>query len=157
MTDTTIPHEPASSDMNARLPRVAITYCTQCRWLLRAAYFAQELLSTFETTIGEVALLPAKGGVFHIVVTHETDLATMSDPQGNPPTTSQTTIWDRKTDGGFPEAKVLKQRLRDLVQPDRNLGHSDIKPDVQNEAKDATADAVADFAGPAEAAQCRDC
>ena len=30
--------------------------------MLRAAYFAQELLSTFGTTIGEVALIPATGG-----------------------------------------------------------------------------------------------
>lgn len=29
--------------------------------MLRAAYFAQELLSTFGTTIGEVALIPATG------------------------------------------------------------------------------------------------
>lgn len=34
-------------------------------------------------------------------------------------------IWERKRDGGFPEAKVLKQRVRDLVWPDRDLGHSD--------------------------------
>ncbi|KAF2440740.1 hypothetical protein P171DRAFT_435506, partial [Karstenula rhodostoma CBS 690.94] len=46
------------------LPRVAITYCTQCRWMLRAAYFGQELLSTFGTKIGEIALIPVTGGVF---------------------------------------------------------------------------------------------
>ncbi|MFN4169537.1 MAG: Rdx family protein, partial [Pannonibacter phragmitetus] len=34
-------------------------------------------------------------------------------------------IWERKEDGGFPEAKVLKQRLRNLVWPERDLGHSD--------------------------------
>lgn len=48
------------------LPRVAITFCTQCRWMLRAAYFAQELLSTFGNQIGEVALLPATGGLFTV-------------------------------------------------------------------------------------------
>jgi hypothetical protein len=48
------------------LPRVAITYCTQCRWLLRAAYFGQELLSTFGTQIGEIALIPATGGLFTV-------------------------------------------------------------------------------------------
>ena len=35
------------------------------------------------------------------------------------------TIWERKADGGFPEAKVLKQRVRDHVWPERDLGHSD--------------------------------
>lgn len=48
------------------LPRVAITYCTQCRWMLRAAYFGQELLSTFGNQIGEIALIPATGGLFTV-------------------------------------------------------------------------------------------
>ena len=47
-------------------PRIAIRYCTQCRWLLRAAWLAQELLSTFGTELGEVALAPGTGGVFEI-------------------------------------------------------------------------------------------
>ena len=44
------------------LPRVEIEYCTQCRWLLRAAWMAQELLTTFEQELGEVALVPAPAG-----------------------------------------------------------------------------------------------
>jgi selenoprotein W-related protein len=91
--------------MSAR-PRIAITYCTQCQWLLRAAWMAQELLSTFGADIGEVALVPGTGGVFEIAC-------------------DGVTIWDRKRDGGFPEAKVLKQRVRDVVWPERGLGHSD--------------------------------
>lgn len=43
-------------------PRVTITYCTQCQWLLRAAWLAQELLSTFAAELGEVALQPGSGG-----------------------------------------------------------------------------------------------
>lgn len=87
-------------------PRVAITYCTQCRWQLRAAWLAQELLTTFESELGEVALRPGSGGVFEI-------------------TTGGVLVWDRRRDGGFPDAKVLKQRVRDVVAPDRDLGHSD--------------------------------
>ncbi len=87
-------------------PTIRITYCTQCNWLLRAAWMAQELLSTFGQDIGEVALVPGTGGVFEITCEGET-------------------IWDRKRDGGFPEAKVLKQRVRDRVWPERDLGHSD--------------------------------
>lgn len=87
-------------------PRIAITYCTQCGWLLRAAWMAQELLSTFGADIGEVALVPGTGGVFTI-------------------TANDAPVWDRRSDGGFPEAKVLKQRVRDLVWPERDLGHSD--------------------------------
>jgi selenoprotein W-related protein len=47
-------------------PRIEIHYCNQCRWLLRSAWMAQELLSTFEQEIGEVALVPGTGGVFEI-------------------------------------------------------------------------------------------
>jgi len=87
-------------------PRITITYCTQCSWMLRAAWLAQEMLQTFGTDIGELALIPGTGGVFEIAA-------------------DGTVIWERKRDGGFPEAKILKQRLRDLVWPDRGLGHSD--------------------------------
>ena len=86
--------------------RVQITYCTQCKWLLRAAWMAQELLTTFSDDLAEVALVPATGGVFRIAVGAET-------------------IWNRKVDGGFPEITVLKQLVRDRVAPGRSLGHSD--------------------------------
>lgn len=88
------------------MPRVAITYCTQCQWLLRAAWMAQELLSTFRDDLGEVALVPGSGGVFTITCGPET-------------------IWDRTVDGGFPDARLLKQRIRDLIAPTRDLGHID--------------------------------
>jgi selenoprotein W-related protein len=87
-------------------PRIAITYCTQCHWLLRAAWMAQELLSTFSEEVGEVALKPATGGAFQI----EVDGAV---------------IWERKRDGGFPDVKTLKQRVRDHLAPGRDLGHVD--------------------------------
>lgn len=87
-------------------PRIAIHYCTQCNWMLRAAWMAQELLSTFGQDLAEVALVPGTGGIFEISVDGRI-------------------IWDRNVDGGFPEAKVLKQRVRDVIAPDRDLGHSD--------------------------------
>ncbi|MDQ2694870.1 MAG: SelT/SelW/SelH family protein [Pseudomonadota bacterium] len=87
-------------------PRVDITYCTQCRWLLRAAWLAQELLTTFEAELGEVALIPGSGGVFEIRV------------DGAP-------VWSRREEGRFPEAKEIKQRVRDRIAPGRSLGHSD--------------------------------
>ncbi|MFF7940281.1 MULTISPECIES: SelT/SelW/SelH family protein [Nocardia] len=88
------------------MARVAIEYCTQCRWLLRASWMAQELLSTFATDLDEVALRPGSGGIFRITVDGEQ-------------------IWERKTDGGFPDIAVLKQRVRDRVAPERDLGHAD--------------------------------
>lgn len=87
-------------------PRVAITYCTQCNWLLRSAWMAQELLSTFRDDLGEVALIPAAGGAFRIEL-------------------GGALLWERVRDGGFPDVKVLKQRVRDHLDPERDLGHID--------------------------------
>lgn len=69
---------------------------------------AQELLQTFATELDEVALQPGTGGIFQITANDEL-------------------IWCRKRDGGFPEIKVLKQKVRDLVAPERDLGHVDRK------------------------------
>lgn len=93
-----------------KAPRVAITYCTQCRWMLRAAYLGQELLSTFGTSIGEVALIPATGGVFTIFVTHARPLSETESSQDS--SLMDTLVWDRKADGGFPEAKVVPSSIR---------------------------------------------
>ena len=54
-------------------------------------------------------------------------------------------IWDRKIEGSFPEAKVLKQRIRDHVNPLKNLGHSDINGKKQKgEITSATTDSCTD-------------
>lgn len=45
-------------------------------------------------------------------------------------------LWDRKAEGGFPEAKVLKQKLRDHIEPERDLGHSDKKAHVSSSKDD---------------------
>jgi selenoprotein W-related protein len=87
-------------------PRLEITYCTQCRWLLRAGWMAQELLTTFPADLGEVALVPGTGGVFQVRLDDEM-------------------VWDRAEQGGFPELPTLKQLVRDRVAPDRSLGHSE--------------------------------
>lgn len=44
--------------MTETKPRIAIRYCTQCNWLLRAGWMAQEILQTFASDIGEVSLIP---------------------------------------------------------------------------------------------------
>ncbi|KAK3079616.1 hypothetical protein LTS18_004405 [Coniosporium uncinatum] len=138
-----------------------------------SAQFGQELLSTFGTTIGEIALIPATGGIFTVHLTyrpseHETVItagsvsssssssssstaAPMSNARDQPadaaaqPATTvadattakagprrlpeerveRVLLWDRKAEGGFPETKVLKQRVRDCLEPGRDLGHSD--------------------------------
>ncbi|KAI1304405.1 Rdx family-domain-containing protein [Xylaria venustula] len=88
--------------------------------------FAQELLSTFSTSLGEVALQPATGGVFVVEIHYTADpSATRTDDDNTSPATQHRVLWDRKTDGGFPETKELKRRVRDVIEPGRNLGHVD--------------------------------
>ena len=106
------------------LPRVAITFCTQCRWMLRAAYFAQELLSTFGGSIGEVALIPATGGLFTVHLTYKPQQSEDAAADGDV-RVQEVLIWDRKAEGGFPETKILKQRVRNHIEPSKDLGHSD--------------------------------
>jgi selenoprotein W-related protein len=88
------------------LPKIEIEYCTQCRWMLRAAWMAQELLATFETELGGVTLIPGTGGIFEV--------------RG-----VGALIWSRKAEGRFPDVKELKQRVRDHVAPEKSLGHTD--------------------------------
>ena len=95
-------------DMVAKInsPRVEIHYCTQCRFILRANWMAQELLMTFTDKIGELALIPAAEGVFTVILDGEE-------------------IFSRKKQGRFPESKELKQLIRDRIEPNMPLGHSD--------------------------------
>ncbi|HZV99314.1 MAG TPA: SelT/SelW/SelH family protein [Methylophilaceae bacterium] len=86
--------------------KIEIEYCTQCRWLLRAAWMAQELLTTFESDIERVSLVPGSGGIFEVRLNGET-------------------IFSRKEVSRFPESKELKQLIRDRIDPERPLGHSD--------------------------------
>lgn len=86
--------------------RVEIEYCTQCRWLLRAAWMAQELLTTFDTDLTAVSLMPGTGGVFEVRL-------------------NGIVLFNRKAMERFPESKELKQLIRDRIAPDRSLGHSD--------------------------------
>lgn len=101
-----VQNHPIKADLMQRDPRIEIHYCTQCHWLLRAAWCAQELLTTFGTQLGEVALVPAAGGCFQVYC-------------------NGTLLWCRKREGRFPEAKDLKQRVRDQIAPGQSLGHSD--------------------------------
>ena len=88
------------------LPRVEIEHWRQFRWLLRAAWMAQELLTTFEEELGAVTLRPGTGGVFIVRANGKV-------------------VWSRKDEGRFPDVSELKQRVRDVVAPEKSLGHAD--------------------------------
>lgn len=68
---------------------------------------AQELLTTFTDDLGGVTLRPSETGGAYIIRLNET------------------VIFDRKEAGHFPEIRQLKQLVRDQVNPEKSLGHSD--------------------------------
>ncbi|KAH9853739.1 Rdx family-domain-containing protein [Lenzites betulinus] len=108
---TFIPPTPSSIS-----PSIIIEFCDRCRWLHRATWVSTELFLTFPTpAIKSVTILPLNAedtaGRFRVWLFLS----------GVPPTV----VWDRKIEGGFPELKVLKQRIRDHIQPGKSLGHSD--------------------------------
>ena len=85
-------------------PRLEIEYCTKCRFQLRAAWFAQELLTTFDQELAEVALIPGAAGIFEVRVDGDT-IASNG--------------WDNK----MPDIAEVKRLVRDRVAPDRQIGH----------------------------------
>ncbi|MBS7567018.1 SelT/SelW/SelH family protein [Mucilaginibacter sp. Bleaf8] len=86
---------------------ISIEYCPKCGWMLRAAYMAQELLTTFTEDLHGVLLQPSEVSGSYIVRVNGQE------------------IFNRKQAGRFPEVKELKQLVRDVVNPDKSLGHSD--------------------------------
>jgi selenoprotein W-related protein len=105
-------------------PAITLQYCSQCNWMLRASWMAQELLHSFSTDLGSVTLVPGTGGIFVI------------DIDGK-------VIWDRKVDGGFPDAAELKRRVRDYCFPDKDLGHLEKKNKHQGMCEPSIFDARA--------------
>ena len=89
---------------------IIIKYCPKCRWLLRSTWMAQELLTTFEDEIHELTLKPDDIGVFEVIANNKR-------------------IWSRTQKKRFPELKELKQLVRVVIAPEKNLGHSDKKKD----------------------------
>ena len=85
-------------------PKVEITYCVKCRFLLRAAWMAQELLSTFEGELGEVALVPGSGGIFEVKLDGEV-------------------LASNRESKKMPEPAEVKRLVRDRIVPQRTIGH----------------------------------
>lgn len=89
--------------------QVKIEYCPGCKWLPRATWVAQELLTTFEKELESVAIAPAKvSGDFNIWVNGQL-------------------LFSRKENGGFIDIAPLKRMLRDQIAPEKSLGHTDNK------------------------------
>lgn len=95
--------------------RVSIEYCTKCRWMIRASWMMQELLNSFEDELEEVCLKPGSvGGIFNVMLNDQL-------------------LWSRQQQGRFPDIVELKRLIRDVIAPDKSLGHGDQK--IQKDEK----------------------
>ncbi|GMG21996.1 unnamed protein product [Ambrosiozyma monospora] len=109
-------------------PVVSILYCVKCKWMLRANWYQQELLQTFASkqdqilypnanklTLNSVILKPSLvAGTFKIYLKKSKD-------------EDWILLWDRKQDGGFPDSKIIKQKIRDVIHPQLKMNHLDKK------------------------------
>ena len=75
---------------------------------MRASWLSQEFINTFESDISSVNLVPDSNGKFEIRC-------------------SKILIFSRKKEGKFIDLKLMKQRIRDVVNPSMTLGHSDVR------------------------------
>jgi len=73
---------------------------------MRSSWIAQELLTTFDEELSEVALIPGTGGIFEIKINDKL-------------------LWSLKDEGRFPDIKELKKLLRDKIAPGKSLGHTE--------------------------------
>ena len=90
-------------------PTIKIEYCPKCHWMMKAAYMAQEFLTTFSEELYSVELIPSEISGRYIIYVNDSK------------------IFERKESGQFIEVKLLKQIIRDIIAPDKDLGHSDKK------------------------------
>lgn len=109
---------------------ISIEYCSGCQWMLRSTWMASEMLTTFasDSSLSSISLIPkgpplSEGGIFRITADSNSNSEQGADYM------KTTLLWDRKIEGRFPESKEMKQLIRDLVDPDKDLGHSDKQTD----------------------------
>ncbi|MBT8042089.1 MAG: SelT/SelW/SelH family protein [Pontiella sp.] len=95
--------------------KVTIEYCSKCKFMMRSAWIAQELLQTFDGDLDEAALRPSLApGIWQIFANGQL-------------------VWDRKTERGLPELKDLKRRVRDIIAPEKDLGHAEtVEPEPKS-------------------------
>ena len=108
--------------------------------MLRSSWIASELLTTFadDSNLVSVTMKPSlpgsAGGIFRVSASSSEEVNDdgssnavlwASSEEVNDDGSSNAVLWDRKVEGRFPEAKEVKQLVRDCVDPEKDLGHSD--------------------------------
>ena len=66
----------------------------------------QEFFTTFQDELESIKLIQGTGGIYDIYL--DNDL-----------------LFSRKKEGRFPEIKEIKQMIRDRINPNRDLGHTE--------------------------------
>ncbi len=85
---------------------ISIEFCTLCNWMHRATWMQQEFFTTFQDELESIKLIQGTGGIYDIYL--DNDL-----------------LFSRKKEGRFPEIKEIKQMIRDRINPNRDLGHTE--------------------------------
>jgi selenoprotein W-related protein len=117
---------------------IGIEYCIGCRWMLKSFWLAQEVLSTFskQNELYAISVIPStRKGIFTVSLKEIT-------ADGSEEKKNGILLWDRTENGGFPSPKELKQTVRDCIDPDKFLGHSDTK-ERQTKQEDESGSAAA--------------
>lgn len=105
---------------NDKLPCVDIAYTREHRQ--RALYLAQECLRTFSDEVKSLSIRSLEDATsiedLQVSVIHHNDATNLN----------VSIVWEK----GLPETKVLKQKIRDVLVPEKALGHSDIRISEEN-------------------------
>ena len=156
------------------LPQVTIEYCAKCKWQQRAVWYLQELLQTFDGSIGAITLVPVydSPGVFGVYLTTDTDTKKpLYKRKFNKPELAAKygeTMTEPYWHLGFPDAKFLKQLIKNEIgaqvghhislYPTTGLTTGTEKKETEGQACVAGSDkAGACVAGSAKAEACKDC
>lgn len=116
-----------------RYPRVVIQYCSKCKWQNRAVWYMSEILQTFEGLVNDVSLQPIidQPGAFQIIVQKNHDHKTILYKRRFK--SKELAIKYGDVDGsqlapyyydGFPDSKLIKVLLKDLLDDKVELGHA---------------------------------
>jgi len=134
--------EDITSDQKS-LSHVVIRYCPGV--LLRAAYYGQELLTTFcEGELDAISLQPMESSSGDFSVGLQAYMQTHQVGFGEAP---PLVLWDNSDTGKFPEIKELKRLIRDKVTPHKDLGHSEDNKATTRSKNDTQGKAIEDDVG----------
>ncbi|SCV02289.1 LAMI_0G17590g1_1 [Lachancea mirantina] len=106
-------------------PKISIRFCIKCKWNLRSAWYLQELLQTFGEQIGEISLIPGETGEFGVEALKTEDGPLLK-------------LWDRKVDGGFPDSKYLKKKVKEGLFDDPDGSPFRVGEHIERDAANKT-------------------